>query len=76
MPVLLLWGKDERILPRDHLEFFRRHLPEHARFEEPEGFGHAPYLDDVDAVARRILSFTSEVHELGPAPSVGRLRAA
>jgi pimeloyl-ACP methyl ester carboxylesterase len=76
MPVLLLWGKDERILPRDHLEFFRRHLPEHARFEEPEGFGHAPYLDDVGAVARRILSFTADVHELGPSPAYGRLRAA
>ena len=27
------------------------------RSEEPEGFGHAPYLDDVDGVARRILAF-------------------
>jgi pimeloyl-ACP methyl ester carboxylesterase len=76
MPVLLLWGKDERILPRHHLEFFRKHLPEQTRIEEPEGFGHAPYLDDADGVARRILAFTSEVHELGPAPAVARLRAA
>jgi pimeloyl-ACP methyl ester carboxylesterase len=76
MPVLLLWGKDERILPRHHLDFFRRHLPDHAHLEEPEGFGHAPYLDDVGAVARRILSFTADVHELGPAPAHGRLRAA
>ncbi len=76
MPVLLLWGKDERILPRHHLDFFRRHLPGHAHLEEPEGFGHAPYLDDADAVARRILAFTSDVHELAPAPSMGRLSAA
>ncbi len=76
MPVLLLWGKGERILPRHHLEFFRRHLPEHAHLEEPEGFGHAPYLDDADAVARRILAFTADVHELAPAPSLGRLKAA
>jgi pimeloyl-ACP methyl ester carboxylesterase len=76
MPVLLLWGRDERILPRHHLDFFREHLPRHARLEEPAGFGHAPYLDDVDAVARRILAFTAEVHELAPAPSVNRLRAA
>jgi pimeloyl-ACP methyl ester carboxylesterase len=76
MPVLLLWGKGERILPRDQLDFFRRHLPEHAHLEEPEGFGHAPYLDDVDAVARRILAFTAEVHELGPVASPGRLKAA
>jgi pimeloyl-ACP methyl ester carboxylesterase len=76
MPVLLLWGRDERILPRGHLDFFRRHLPPHARLEEPEGFGHAPYLDDADAVARRILAFTADVHELAPAPSISRLRAA
>lgn len=76
MPVLLLWGKDERILPRPHLDYFRRHLPEHARFEEPEGFGHAPYLDDAERVARRILAFTADVHELAPAPSIGRLHAA
>jgi pimeloyl-ACP methyl ester carboxylesterase len=66
MPVLLLWGRDERILPPCQLEFFRRHLPPHARIEEPEGFGHAPYLDDADAVARRILAFTSEVHAADP----------
>jgi pimeloyl-ACP methyl ester carboxylesterase len=76
MPVLLMWGKDERILPRPHLDYFRRHLPEHTRIEEPEGFGHAPYLDDADSVARRILAFTADVHELAPAPSIGRLRAA
>jgi pimeloyl-ACP methyl ester carboxylesterase len=76
MPTLLLWGRDERILPRHHLDFFRRHLPSHAKIEEPEGFGHAPYLDDASEVARRILSFTSEVHELAPAPSMSQLRAA
>ncbi len=76
MPVLLLWGRDERILPRDHLEFFRKNLPGHAQLEEPEGFGHAPYLDDAGEVARRILAFTAHVHELAPPPSVSRLRAA
>jgi pimeloyl-ACP methyl ester carboxylesterase len=74
MPVLLIWGKDDRILPRPHLDYFRRHLPEHARIEEPEGFGHAPYLDDADSVAHRILAFAADVHELAPAPSISRLR--
>ena len=64
------------ILPRQHLEFFRRNLPRHARFEEPDGFGHAPYLDDVGAVASRILSCSADVHELGPAPSYSHPRAA
>lgn len=61
MPVLLVWGRDERILPRAHYEFFRRHLPGDARIEQPEGFGHAPYLDDAGAVARQILAFVAEV---------------
>jgi pimeloyl-ACP methyl ester carboxylesterase len=67
MPVMLLWGKGERILPRTHYEFFRKNLPEHARVAEPEGFGHAPYLDDVGAVAQQILEFAAEVHH-GLAP--------
>ncbi|MFT3775220.1 MAG: alpha/beta fold hydrolase [Minicystis sp.] len=69
MPVLLLWGRDERILPREHYEFFRRHLPPHTRVEEPEGLGHAPYLDDVGKVARQILTFAADLHH-------GRLPAA
>jgi pimeloyl-ACP methyl ester carboxylesterase len=76
MPVLLLWGRAERILPRKQLDFFRSHLPCHARVEEPEGFGHSPFLDDAGAVARHILSFCAELHEratrplaLGPATS-------
>jgi pimeloyl-ACP methyl ester carboxylesterase len=61
MPVLLLWGQGERILPRQHLDFFRRNLPGHARIEEPHGLGHAPHLDDPGAVARQILSFASSL---------------
>jgi pimeloyl-ACP methyl ester carboxylesterase len=76
MPVLLLWGRDERILPRAHLEFFRRHLPRHARFEEPEGLGHAPYLDDASAVARQILTFAADVHHGRLAPAQLAPRAA
>ncbi len=76
MPVLLLWGRAERILPREQLDFFRSHLPAHARVEEPEGFGHSPFLDDAAAVARHILAFCAELHEretrpraLGPRPA-------
>lgn len=59
-PALLLWGKADRILPRAHLEFFRRHLPG-AVVEEPPGFGHAPFLDDASALARRIGAFARAV---------------
>jgi pimeloyl-ACP methyl ester carboxylesterase len=57
MPVLLIWGRAERILPGSHLEYFRRHLPASALFEAPEGCGHSPYLDRPGAIARSILGF-------------------
>jgi pimeloyl-ACP methyl ester carboxylesterase len=60
-PVLLIWGQGERILPPSHLAFFRQHLPDHARVLTPPGFGHAPFLDDAEALAQAILSFLREV---------------
>lgn len=57
MPVLLLWGKSERLLPETHLEYFKRHLPEHAVIERPDGFGHCPHFDDPAALAARIAEF-------------------
>jgi pimeloyl-ACP methyl ester carboxylesterase len=46
MPLVVVWGRSEHLLPPSHLEYFRRHLPAHARIDEPEGFGHCPHLDD------------------------------
>ena len=60
-PTLLLWGRSERVLPTSHLEFFRKHLPPHARVEEPLGFGHTPYLEDPARLARAILRFAEEI---------------
>ncbi len=60
-PTLLLWGRDERILPASHLEFFRKHLPAHARVEEPHGFGHSPYLEDPARLSGDILRFAEDV---------------
>jgi pimeloyl-ACP methyl ester carboxylesterase len=57
MPVLLLWGQSERLLPRSALAYFRRYLPPHAVIEEPAGFGHCPHLDDPARLATRIVAF-------------------
>lgn len=62
-PTVVMWGRQERILPPVQREFFRRHLPEHASFEEPPGLGHAPFLDDPDFVAQRFLRFANRVCE-------------
>jgi len=60
-PTLLLWGRDERILPASHLEFFRKNLPPHARVEEPQGFGHSPYLEAPGRLSGDILRFAEDV---------------
>lgn len=57
MPILLLWGQSERLLPRSALAYFRRHLPEHAIVEEPAGFGHSPHVDDPARLGERLLAF-------------------
>jgi pimeloyl-ACP methyl ester carboxylesterase len=56
VPVHLVWGRSERLLPANHLEFFRAHLTA-VRVEEPHGFGHSPQLDDVAETARWLLGF-------------------
>lgn len=61
MPVLLSWGQQEAVLPREHLDFWRAHLPGHAAVEEPEGQGHVPFVTHADQVARRLLSFLAEL---------------
>ncbi len=58
VPVLLLWGQGERLLPRECLTFFREHLPAHTTIEEPANFGHCPQLDQPQALARRIAEFS------------------
>ncbi|HZU85406.1 MAG TPA: alpha/beta fold hydrolase [Polyangiaceae bacterium] len=57
MPVLLVWGKAERLLPESHFEYFARHLPKHAVIERPAGFGHCPHVDAPAELARRIVAF-------------------
>ncbi len=57
MPTLMLWGREEMILPPAHLDFFRRHLPQHAQVEIWNQFGHCGYLEQPAAVTRRVVRF-------------------
>jgi pimeloyl-ACP methyl ester carboxylesterase len=61
MPVLLVWGRSERLLPDSHFHYYARHLPKHAVVERPEGFGHCPHVDAPEAMAARILEFARTV---------------
>lgn len=55
-PVTLFWGRHDRVLPPEHVEFFRAHLRS-VRVEEGEGYGHAPFLDQPRAFASKLEAF-------------------
>lgn len=57
VPAMLIWGRHERIFPRDSLEFFRRHLPKDVEINEEEDFGHVPFLDDPDRLVEIVHEF-------------------
>jgi pimeloyl-ACP methyl ester carboxylesterase len=57
MPILLLWGLSERLLPIEALRYFERHLPPHTVIERPYGFGHTPQAEHPSRVAERVLAF-------------------
>lgn len=57
MPTLMLWGRQERILPPSSLQFFLRHLPQEAQVEIWNDFGHCGYLEQPQAVTDRVVSF-------------------
>jgi len=61
MPGLLLWGKSEKLMPPSNLRYFKEHLPRHMVVEEPEDFGHCPYLDRPGKLARRMVEFAQHV---------------
>lgn len=69
VPVRVLWGAQERVLPDSGRRFFEAHLPPSARVEVLEGLGHCAHLDDCDRVAALILAWCREF--VGP-----ELRAA
>jgi pimeloyl-ACP methyl ester carboxylesterase len=61
MPILLVWGRSERLLPKSYFDFFRQNLPSHARVLEPDAVGHCPHFDDPAQVAELVLDLAREV---------------
>jgi pimeloyl-ACP methyl ester carboxylesterase len=57
VPILLVWGKSERILPASWLDYYRTHLPPRTVVEQPDGFGHCPHFEAPGRLARRIAEF-------------------
>lgn len=61
MPVYMIWGRSDRLLPRSNLDFYRKSLPDHATIEEPEGIGHSPHIEDPEAIAGKIAEFARRI---------------
>ncbi|WP_224367061.1 alpha/beta fold hydrolase [Hyalangium versicolor] len=57
MPVLLLWGASERLLPAETLDYYRAHLPPHAEIHVVEGFGHVPQVERPDELVSHLVRF-------------------
>lgn len=66
MPVLMLWGEREAVLPASVFDFYSEHLPGHAEIERWPDFGHVGFLEDNDAVASRLARFARESLRYAP----------
>jgi pimeloyl-ACP methyl ester carboxylesterase len=55
LPMLLLWGTGDELMAPQHLQWWLDHLPEHARVERPDGYGHSPFVECPDVLADLIL---------------------
>jgi pimeloyl-ACP methyl ester carboxylesterase len=69
MPVLLVWGAHEAMLPYAGLDHFRRHLPPHARIVVMEAASHVAMLERPRETARLVLELAAEVRRVSTARS-------
>ena len=58
-PALLLWGRDDRLVPVSYAELFASRLLS-SKTEVVEGAGHAPHLESPDAVTRLVQAFLKD----------------
>src|SRR5215472_4923101 len=58
-PALVVWGDDDRIVPRSAGELYAKSLPG-ARFEIVRGSGHCVDMEQPDALARLVTGFVEE----------------
>lgn len=57
MPVLLIWGQREKLLPYEGLDFFKSCLPPHSEIHEVEHFGHMPQIEHPSHFVERVERF-------------------
>jgi pimeloyl-ACP methyl ester carboxylesterase len=64
-PTLLVWGRDDRVVPVAYADEFARRLAK-ATVEVIDGAGHAPHLEQPEAAARLVRDFLGASATAGP----------
>jgi pimeloyl-ACP methyl ester carboxylesterase len=60
MPTLVIWGRNEKLLPPEALAYFKANLPAHAELDEVDAFGHMPQMEHPAQFVARIERFARE----------------
>lgn len=68
IPVLILWGRNDKILGTKDAQIFDRDLP-HSQLHWIEQCGHVPHLEAPQVTANHILAFVRSVAPVAPAVS-------
>ena len=69
IPLLVVWGTHDRVIPVEHAELVREPLP-HAEIVLLDGIGHTPHLSQPAFVGERLAAW---VRSTGPAPAHDRV---
>ena len=62
MPTMVIWGRSEKLLPYEGIDYFRAHLPASAQVHEVPGFGHIPQMERPAEVVQRLIRFADDAH--------------
>ena len=64
VPVLLIWGQEERVLPSSSLKKLLDHFPKDLILLQPEHFSHTPQKEYPSDLAQHLISFQEQVEHI------------
>ena len=62
VPTMIVWGKNDEIIPVDHAERFKKDIP-HAQLIIYENCGHVPMMEKTGELKRDFLSFIGTLNK-------------
>ena len=71
VPVLLIWGKRERVLPSSILSKLINYAPKHFTLMQPDHFSHTPQKEEPETLMAHLLEFQKTLsEERSPQPPI------